>query len=117
VPVAAARLADVGTGDSQPLVLGWRGEHVAQQLAVALLQLVALAQGDAGVRNPLGKRVPHALQLTEIGDSRRTCHCRNPGVYRNSRKGLGGEAGQLPLQATDLATQLDSPKPLVAADS
>lgn len=117
MPVAAARLANVGTGDSQPLVLGGRGEHVAQQLAIVLLQLAALAQRDAGVRNLLGKGVPHALQLAEVGDPRWSCQGGNLGVYREPWEGLGHKAGQLPLEAPDLAPQLGPRESLIAADS
>jgi hypothetical protein len=97
VPVAAARLANVGTGDSQPLVLGRRGEHVAQQLMVALLQLVSLTQRDAGVRDSLGKGISDALQPAEVGDPRRPRQSRNAGVDLEPREGLGGEVRQLPL--------------------
>jgi hypothetical protein len=41
--VAAAGLADVGARDPQPLEVLWRVQHPLQQLAVAGLQLLALA--------------------------------------------------------------------------
>lgn len=117
MPVTAAWLPDVGPRDPHPLVLGRRRQHLPQQLAVALLQLVALAQCDASLRDPLGKGVSHALQLAEIGDSRRSRQGRNPGVYRESWKCLAREARQLPLEAPDLAPQLGAREPLVASDS
>ena len=115
--MAAARLADVDTGNPHPLVLGRRRQHLPQQLAVALLQLVAPAQRGAGIRNPLGKGVPHALQLAEIGDPRGPCHSGNPGVYREPREGLSRKSSQLPLEASDLAPQLSPRQPLIASDA
>ena len=117
MPVAAARLADVGTGDPHPLVLGRRRQHLFQQLAVALRQLVAPVQRDASLRDPLGKGISDTLQLAETGDSRRSRQSRDSGVYGETRKGLGGEAGQLALETADLAAQLGPRQPLVAADS
>jgi hypothetical protein len=117
VPVAATRLADVGPGDSQPPVLGRRRQHLPQQLMVALLQLVALTQCDAGVRDSLRKGVSDALQLAEIGDPRRPRQSGNAGVDLESWESFGGEVRQLPLEAPDLAPQLGPRQPLVAADS
>jgi hypothetical protein len=63
MPVPAAGRADVGARDPQPPVLVRGGEHVAEESSVALLQLVAFAQGGAGVGDARGKRVADALQL------------------------------------------------------
>lgn len=115
MPVATARLADVGAGDSHPPVLGGRRQHLPQQLAVALLQLVAPAQCDAGIGDPRREGVPDALQLAEIGDPRRPRRRRDPRVHRESREGLGREPGQLSLEAPDLTPQLGPREPFVAA--
>jgi len=115
--VAAARLANVGTGDSQPLVLGGRGEHVAQQLAIVLLQLVALAQRDTSLGDPSRQGVAHSLQLTEVSNSRRSCRAGRASVNPKPREGLGRKTGQLPLEAPDLAPQLGTSKSLVTVDS
>lgn len=117
MPVAATRLADVGTGDPHPLVLGRRRQHLPQQLMVALLQLVLLTQRDAGLRDSLGKGVSDALQPAEVGDPRRPRQGRHAGVDLESWESLGGEVRQLPLEAPDLAPQLGPRQPLVAADS
>jgi len=115
--VAAARLADVGTGDPHPPVLGRRCQHPLKQLAIALLQLVALAQGDPGLGDSSRQGVADALQLAETGDPRQAGRSRDPGVDIEPREGLGGKAGQLALEAPDLTPQLDPSEPLVAADS
>lgn len=112
--MTATRLANVGTGDPQPLALGRRGEHVAQKLAIALLQLVAPAQRNASVRDPLGKGVSNALQLAEIGDPRRSGQSRNPGIYRKPWERLSRKVAQLPLEAPELAPQLGPGQPLAA---
>lgn len=44
MPVAATRLTDVGARDLQPLVLGWSGQHLLQQLTVAGLELGPILQ-------------------------------------------------------------------------
>jgi len=95
-------------------VLGGRRQHLPQQLAVALLQLLAPAQCSASVRNPPGKGVSDALQFAEIGDPRRPCRRPDARVYRESRKGLDRKPGQLPLETSDLAPQLGPRQPLVA---
>lgn len=61
MPVATTRLPNVSPGDSQPPVFGGRGEHVAQELAVTLLQLVALAQRDTSLGDPSRQGVTHSL--------------------------------------------------------
>jgi hypothetical protein len=98
-------------------VFGGRSEHVAQELAVTLLQLVALTQRDASLGDPSRQGVAHPLQLTEIGNSRRSCRAGRASVNPKSREGLGREAGQLALEAPDLAPQLGTSKSLVTVDS
>ena len=117
MPVATAPLPDVSPGDSQPPELGGRGEHVEQELAVALLQLVSLAQRVTSLGDPSRQGIAHPLQLTEVGDSRRPCRAGRASVNSNPREGLGREAGQLPLEAADLAPQLGTSKSLVTVDS
>jgi hypothetical protein len=78
--VSASGLSDVGTGDPQPLVLGGRGQHVFQQLAVASLEFILLAQGLAGMGNPVGEGIADPLELGQVGNARLRVACRNPGV-------------------------------------
>lgn len=117
MPVATARLPNVSPGDAQPLVFGGRRQHFLQQLAVALLQLVALAQRDTSLGDPSRQGVAHPLQLTEVSNSRRSCRAGRASVNSKPREGLGREAGQLPLEAPDLAPQLGTSKSLVTVDS
>jgi hypothetical protein len=111
--VTATRLADVGVRDSQPLVLSGGGEHLAQLLAVAFLELVAVVQGDAGVGDPSRQSIAYPLQLAKAGDSRRAGESRDAGVDVKARECLGREAGQLTLEAPDLPPQLGARQPLV----
>ncbi|MGB7589490.1 MAG: hypothetical protein WBM00_12370 [Solirubrobacterales bacterium] len=70
MPVAAARLADVGTRDPQPLELGRSRQHVRQQLAVPVLQRGPIADGATHLGDPHYERVAHGLQLSEVERTR-----------------------------------------------
>ena len=111
----AAGLADVGARDPHPLVLGRRRQHLLQQLAVAGLQFILLAQCVTGLADPLGEGVADPLELVQAGDARSGKAGRDPGIEREARKGLGAEAGELMLQPPDLAAQLHARKALVAS--
>ncbi len=115
MPVPTPGLADVGAGDPHPLVIGWRRQHLLQQLAVARLQFVLLAQCVTGLADPLGKSIANPLELIEAGDARRGKAGRDPGVEREPRKGLGAEARELMFQPPDLPAQLHARKALVAS--
>jgi hypothetical protein len=115
--VAAPRLADVGARDPHPLVLGRRRQHVLEQLAVAGLELVLLAQCLASDRDPLGQGVADLLQLLEPGDPGHGEAGRDLGVEPETREGLGAEAGQLVLETADLTAQLSAREALVASHS
>ena len=117
MPVPTARLADVSARDPQPLVLGGRGEHPAQQLAVAGLQFALFLERDAGRGNPLGKGIAHLLQLVEAGHPRLGEMTRDRGIDCEARKSLDGKAGELVLEASDLAPQLGAREALVASHS
>jgi hypothetical protein len=115
--VAASRLADVGTRDPHPLVLGRRRQHPLKQLAVAGLQLVLLAQGLPSDGDPLGQGIANLLQLLEPGDPGHGETGRNLGVEGETGEGLGAETGQLVLEAADLTAQLSAREALVASHS
>ncbi|HEX3174026.1 MAG TPA: hypothetical protein VHQ43_07395 [Solirubrobacterales bacterium] len=70
MPVAAARLADVGARDPQPLEVLGPDQHPPQQLAVVGLELLALAQGTARLGDPRGEPVAHFLEGTEVQGAR-----------------------------------------------
>jgi hypothetical protein len=112
--VPAARLADVGTRDAHPPVLGRRLDHPPQELTIAPLQLRALDQHESSRGDPRRQRVAHPLELTEIGDARRGKRSGNRGLDRHPRKRLGLKGGELSLEAADLPPQLGSGEALVA---
>jgi hypothetical protein len=114
--VPAARLADVGARDPQPLVLRGRGQHPPQQLTVAGLEFALFLERDAGGRDPLGKGIAHLLQLLEPGHSRLGEMTRNRGVDRDPGKRLHSKPGELVLEAGDLAPQLGAREALVASN-
>lgn len=117
MPVPTTRLTDIGAGDPQPLVLGRRRQHAAQQLTIAGLQLTLRLQRQARRGDPLGKRVAHLLQLVEAGNPRFGEMAGDRSVDDDARKGLGREAGELVLEAGDLAPQLGAREALVASHS
>lgn len=113
--MAAARLADVGSRDLHPLVLGRRLDHPTQQLAVAPLELGALLQRHAGAGNAIGEGVAHPLELTEAGEPRTARRRDHTGVDLDARESLGRKARKLVLEPPDLAPQLGPGQTLVAA--
>ena len=92
MPVPAAHLADVVTGDPHPLVLGGRCQHAPQQLAVASLQLTLPLECLARYGDPIGKRVTNPLELFEAGHPRLAKACRDSSVEIDPREGLNREA-------------------------
>lgn len=116
MPVPAAGSADVVAGDPHPLELRGSGEHALEQLAVALLQVVLLAQGSAGVLDASRERVAHRLQLAEVERPTAGGEGGDAGVDLDPRERLGGQRDQAVLQPADLAPQLGARKALVAAD-
>ncbi len=115
--MAAARFADVGTGDPHPLVLGRRVEHPLEQLAIASLELLALGQRSSGPGNSLGQRIAHPLELVQPGYPRLGEAAWNLGIDLESRKRLGPQPCQLVLKPADLTPKLGTRKPLIASNS
>lgn len=115
MPVTAAVLADVGAGNADPLVSGGVGEHARQQHPVAIPELGLPGERPACLADPLGERIAHALQLLEAGDPRRTRRGGHPGLDLAQWEGLGGQPGQLTLEAPDLTPQLGPREALVAS--
>jgi len=100
--MATARLADIGAADPQPAILGGRGDHRRQQLAVGGLDRGALGERGARLADAGGEGIAHLLQPTEIE------HPRRPGGGDPVRdvdppEPLGDEAGQFELEPADLA--------------
>src|SRR5262249_48513239 len=117
MPVAAARLADVGARDPQPPVLGGGVEHALEQLAVAGLQLAALPQREPRLTDPGRKRVADRLQIAQAERPRLARHRADCSIELQAREGLRDERAQLGLEAADLAPQLRPGKALVASDA
>jgi hypothetical protein len=116
VPGAAAGLADVGAADPEPLVVGRGGEHLAEQLAVALLEVAALGQGPTGLGDAVGQLVADPLQLAEVENPGGAGGRGDRGVELDPAEGLGKQARELVLEPPDLAAQLATGKRLVGLD-
>jgi hypothetical protein len=117
VPVAAAGLADVGTAHLHPLEVRRRGQHLSQQLAVAGLDPGPLAQPQAGIGHPLGQIVAQLLELTEVEHSRLGRNRADQVIDLDPSESLREEAGQLALEPSHLAPQLDPSEALVDVDA
>jgi hypothetical protein len=103
--VAAAGLADVVAADPYPAVVLRGGQHLAEQLAVGLLDEGALGEGVAGFADPGGEGVAHLLQLAEAEEAR-GARCRNPVRDVHPAESLGDERAQLMLELANLTAQL-----------
>lgn len=111
----AAGQAEVVARDLQPLVLGRSGKHPLQQLVVALLQLVALAQPGLRLADPLRQRVADRLQVPQAEHARQRRHSGDLGLDPLPLEALGEQPRQLPFETADLPPQLRPRQPLVAA--
>jgi hypothetical protein len=103
--VTATRQAEVGAADPQPAVGGGVGDHRLHQLAVRLLDGVALGEGAPRLGEPPGERVTHLLQLPQVEHPRRT-RGGDPVRHVNAAEPVGDQPGQLPLEPPDLPAQL-----------
>jgi hypothetical protein len=113
VPSAAARQAELVTGDLHPLELGRGGQHRLDQLMSLALHHRALGQGPAGLGHPVGQLVAQALDLTEVEEPRLGRDRADPVSDLDAPEPLGHQTGQLTLQAPDLPPQLESREALV----
>jgi hypothetical protein len=114
VPVAAAGQADVGAADAQPVVLGGGGKQVLEELAVVLLDGVALGERPLRLGDPGRERIADALEPAEIEDPRRPGRG-DPVRDVHPSQPLGDECGKLALKSTDLPPQLGAGTQLVDA--
>ena len=106
MPVAAARQAEVGAADPDPAVLGGRGEHGLDQLAVGLLEGVALGERSARLGDAGRERVADALESAEVEYPRRSGGT-DPVGHVHTAEALADQPGELGLEPADLAPQLD----------
>jgi hypothetical protein len=96
-------------------VLGWRGQHAPQQLAVAGLDHCLIAQREAGGGDPLGELVTHHLELLEASYAWLGKRGGDRSVEVEPREGLDGKAGELVLEPAYLTAQLSPCEALIAS--
>lgn len=112
MPVAAARLADVGAADADPAVVLRCGEHVGEKLAVGLLDEGALGEGTVGLGETGREGVADLLQLAEVEHARRPGGA-DPVGHLDPPEPLGDQPGELQFELADLPAQLGAREPLV----
>jgi hypothetical protein len=116
VPVAAAGQAEVGAADPQPAVGSGVGKHRVEELAVRLLDGVALDQRTGRVGDPAGERVANLLELTQVEHPRRSRGA-DPVRHVDPPEALGHQAAELTLEPADLPPQLGAGQTLIDRDS
>jgi len=115
VPVAAARLADIGAADADPRVALRGDEHVGEKLAVGLLDEGPIGERTVGFAEAGRERVADLLQLTEVEDARRPGGV-DPVRDVDPAHALGDEPADLQLELGDLAAQLRACQTLIYLD-
>jgi len=114
--VAATGQAEVGAADPQPVEAGGVGQHLLEQLAVGLLEGLALGERAARVGDAAGERVTNLLELTEVEHPRRA-RGEDPVRHDHASQSLGDQPRQLTLELADLPPQLGAGQTLVDGDS
>jgi hypothetical protein len=114
--VAAARLADVGAADPQPVVGGGVGQHRGEERAVGLLDGLALGERAPRVGDAAGERIADLLERTEVEHPRRA-RGGDPVRHVDPPESRGDQPGKLALEPPDLTPQLGAGQPLVDGDS
>jgi hypothetical protein len=114
--MAAARQAEVGAADPQPVEAGRVGEHLVEQFLVGLLEGIALDQRPARIGDPAGERVANLLELAQVEHPRRP---RGGDAVRHgdAAESFGDQPGELTLELADLPAQLGAGQTLVDGDS
>ena len=116
---AAAGLADVVRGRScTHLNSAGVGEHpLAAARGCAVSTSARSLERQARLGDPRRERVAHPLQLAEAEHPRLGRDGGDPQSISTRAEGLGEEAGELALEAADLAPQLGAREALVAPDA
>jgi hypothetical protein len=113
--VAATGFTDRLVGDPDPLVGRRVGDHLLDQLAVALLDVGAAVQLAAGLREPVGHRIADHLELFDIQDPRTAADpgsCDSP-LDPGAREGGAEQSAEFALHPGDLAPQVGAGAPLL----
>jgi hypothetical protein len=98
--------------DALPLVGRRIGEHLLDQLAVALLDVADVVEAGPDVLDPRRQPVAHALELVH-GEDPRSSEPRDGEVDAAPREGRAEETGQCELQGGDLPAKVRARGPLV----
>jgi len=109
--VPAARQADVGTADPQPVVALRGGKHLVEQLAVGGLDRGAPRQRPVRLGDARGEGIAKLLELAEVKHPWRP-HGVDPVRHVDPAEALGDEPRELQLQPSDLPPQLGPGKAL-----
>jgi hypothetical protein len=103
--VAAAGQAEVAATDPQPAVGGGIGKHLVEELAVGLLEGIALDQRAPRLGEAPGERVADLLELAQVEYPRRS-RSGDPVRHDDASETLGDQPGELTLELGDLPAQL-----------
>jgi hypothetical protein len=103
--------------DANPLEVRRRREHLANELAVALLDPLSLDQGLPGLSDSIGEAVSDRLELAEVENPWSRSDRVDPVGHLGVAESLPEEGRQLCLEAADLAPQLKSRLALIDAGS
>jgi hypothetical protein len=114
--VAAARQAEVGAADPQPTVGGRVGEHRLDELAIGLLDGIALGERAVRLGHTARELVADHLQLAQVEHPRRTGGP-DPVRHAHATETLGDQPTELTLELADLPAQLGAGQTLVYANS
>jgi hypothetical protein len=113
MPVAAAGLADVLVGDSNPVVLLGLCDHPLEEFVVATLDLAIVVQQGAHVCDPAQEPIADLLQLADPEDPR-AARRRHLVGEAAAREGGDEELRELELQTRNLTAQLNARGTLVS---
>lgn len=113
----AAGRADVVARDLHPLEIRRRLDHPLEQLTIASLQLILLAQPQARLADPRRQRIPNGLQLAQAQRPWLTRGGGDSGVEAQPRERLGDQRAELSFQPPNLPPQLNPRQLLVPTEA
>ncbi len=116
MPVPATGQAEIGAADPQPAVGGGVGEHLLEQVAVRLLERLALEERAVRLGDLQRQRIADLLELAKVEHPGRT-DGGDPMGDDDAPEALGDQPAELTLEPGDLPAQLGAGQPLVDRDS